>query len=66
MILDRGSDEVSKIAAHVLLGGIAAVCMAYNLAAWVKRREAHLAWNAVIYGTLTVLEGYQIQRHRGS
>lgn len=63
MILDRGSDEIPKVAAHVLLGSVAAVCALYNVAAWLWRRERHLAINAVIYGALTALECYQIQRH---
>ena len=48
-VLDSGRCEPLKMAVHAVLLGTMAVCAAYNSAAWLKRRERHLAINAVLY-----------------
>ena len=63
VVLASGEHEPLKAAVHGLLGGLAAVCLAYNAAAWVTRRERHLAINSVIYAALTGLEVWQAKRH---
>jgi hypothetical protein len=63
--LQAGELEEVKAGVHVVLGVLAAVCTAYNAAAWLYRRESHLAVNAVAYGLLTALEVAQVDRHRG-
>jgi hypothetical protein len=58
-----GELEPVKLGVHATLGALAAVCTAYNAAAWLYRREPHLAVNAVAYGLLTALEVAQVERH---
>mgnify|MGYP001619360699 CR=1 FL=1 len=58
-----GAAEGTKLAAHVLLLGMAGVCLTYNLSAWLLRRESHLAMNAVVYATLVGFEAMKIRHH---
>jgi hypothetical protein len=53
-LLNSGRCEPLKAAVHGILLTTAAVCAAYNTAAWLRRRQRHLAINAVLY-TVTVL-----------
>lgn len=62
--LRTGEAEGVKLGVHAALGVLAAVCTVYNSAAWLYRREPHLAVNAVAYGLLTALEVAQVERHR--
>ena len=62
--LRAGELEPVKLGVHAVLGALAAVCTAYNAAAFIYRREPHLAVNAVAYALLTALETQQIERHR--
>lgn len=62
--LRTGELEPVKLGVHAALGTLAAVCTLYNAAAYVYRREPHLAVNAVAYGLLTALEVAQVDRHR--
>jgi hypothetical protein len=48
-VLDSGRCEPLKAAVHGVLLATMAVCAAYNSAAWVKRRQRHLAINAILY-----------------
>ncbi len=48
-MLDSGQCEVMKAVVHGVLMATVGVCAAYNTAAWLKRRQRHLAINAVIY-----------------
>lgn len=48
-MLDSGRCEPMKAAVHGVLLATVGVCAAYNTAAWLKRRQRHLAINAVIY-----------------
>lgn len=52
-MLDSGQCEPLKAAVHGVVMVLAGVCAAYNTAAWIKRRQRHLAVNAVVY-TITV------------
>ena len=62
-VLDPGRCEPLKAAVHGVLFATVAVCAAYNGAAWLKRRQPHLAINAVIYGLAVVWERGHIVRH---
>jgi len=55
-VLHCGSCERLKAGVHATALGLAAVMMAYNAAAWLSRREQHLAVNAVLYAALTAWE----------
>ena len=43
--------------------GVAALCGAYNAAAWLSRRERHLAINAVLYAALIAFEQQHVSHH---
>ena len=58
-----GKSEGVKLAVHGGLLALAAVATGYNLIAWVRRGDPHLARNAVVYGILTVLEATQVEHH---
>jgi hypothetical protein len=62
-LLDSGRCEPLKAAVHGLLFATASVCAAYNAAAWLKRRQRHLAVNAVIYSAAVLWESRHIAHH---
>jgi len=62
-MLNSGECEPAKAAVHAVLMATAAVCAAYNAAAWIKRRQAHLAINAVIYSAAILWERCHIVHH---
>ncbi len=62
-MLDVGSCEPLKAAVHVVLMTTVAVCAAYNTAAWLKRRQRHLAINAVVYTLATIWERAHVVHH---
>jgi hypothetical protein len=62
-ILNHGSCEPLKAAVHGLAFGLAAVMGAYNAAAWVQRRERHLAVNAALYALALVWERRLVAHH---
>ena len=62
-MLDPGRCEPLKAAVHGVLLATATVCAAYNAAAWLKRRQRHLAINAVIYSAAVWWEGSHIVHH---
>lgn len=64
MLLDRGEAESFKGYAHGLMFTLAVLFVAYNVSAWITRRETHLARNSLVYGLLAVLEAWQMARHR--
>jgi hypothetical protein len=43
--------------------GVAALCGAYNAAAWLSRREQHLAINTVLYAALIAFEQQHVSHH---
>jgi hypothetical protein len=63
MVLDAGSNETFKAAWHAALGILVGGAALYNVAAFCKRRERHLAINAVVYTAGTVLEVYHTLHH---
>jgi hypothetical protein len=62
-VLDSGRCEPLKAAVHGVLLATMAVCAAYNAAAWVRRRQRHLAVNAVIYSAGILWERCHIVHH---
>jgi hypothetical protein len=62
-ILDRGTSEEIKLGVHAAALGLAVVMGAYNAAAFLKRRERHLAVNTVLYAVLTAWEQQHVAHH---
>ena len=62
-VLQCGSCEPLKAGVHGTALGLFAVMGLYNAAAWLARREQHLAVNAVLYAALTAWEQIQVARH---
>ena len=62
-VLDTGSCEPLKLGVHAATLGLAVVMGAYNAAAWLRRREHHLAANAVLYTALIALEYHHVVHH---
>lgn len=62
-ILNHGSCEPLKAAIHGLSLGLAIVMGAYNVAAWVQRRERHLAINAALYVLAIIWEQRLVTHH---
>jgi hypothetical protein len=62
-MLDVGECEPLKAAVHGVLLATVAVCAAYNAAAWLKRRQRHLAINAVVYGIAVWWERAHVMHH---
>src|SRR6266853_3131608 len=62
-VLDCGSYETLKLGVHAATLGLAVVMGAYNAAAWLRRREHHLAANAVLYTALIALEYHHVAHH---
>lgn len=62
-VLKCGSHETLKAGVHATALGLAIVMGAYNLAAWLSRRERHLAVNAVLYAALTAWEQAHVAHH---
>lgn len=58
-----GKAEPVKLAVHGGLFVLGALAAGYNLIAWVRRGEPHLARNAVVYAALTALEAVQVEHH---
>ena len=62
-MLDKGECEPAKAAVHGVLMAAVSVCAAYNTAAWLKRRETHLAINAILYSAAVWWERCHIVHH---
>lgn len=62
-VLCHGRYELLKAGVHGAALGIAAVCTAYNFAAWVARRQRHSWINATVYGALTAWEYHHVLHH---
>lgn len=63
VILKCGHCERLKTATHGLALLTAAVCGVYNLAAWLVRRQTHLAVNATVYSALVIWELEHVRHH---
>ena len=62
-ILHCGSCEEIKMGVHAAALGLAVVMGIYNAAAWLRRREQHLAVNAILYLALTAWERQHVAHH---
>jgi len=62
-ILDVGSCEPLKATIHACALGLCALMGLYNAAAWIKRRQPHLAVNAVVYLAATYWEQRHVAEH---
>src|SRR4051812_18323684 len=62
-VLKCGNCEELKLGVHAMALGLAALCGAYNAAAWLSRREKHLAVNAVLYAALIAFEHQHVAHH---
>ena len=62
-VLECGSCEPLKLGVHAVALGIAALCSVYNAAAWLVRREDHLAVNALLYAALIAFEQRHVAHH---
>src|SRR4051812_50228511 len=62
-MLRCGSCEPLKAGVHATALGLSAVMGLYNAAAWLSRREVHLAVNAVLYTALTGGEQKHVAHH---
>ncbi len=65
-LLDSGRCEPLKAAVHGVLLATMGVCAAYNAAAWLRRRQRHLAINAVIYSAAVWWERCHVVHHLAS
>jgi hypothetical protein len=62
-MLERGSCEPLKAGVHAMTLALAAIMTLYNTAAWIRRRQTHLAVNSVLYAALTEWERKQVAHH---
>jgi len=62
-VLKCGNCEPLKLGVHGVALGLAAVCGLYNAAAWLSRREQHLAINTVLYVALIAFEQRHVAHH---
>jgi len=62
-VLRCGSCEPLKAGVHATALGLSALMGLYNAAAWLARREVHLAVNAVLYAALTAWEQKHVAHH---
>jgi len=62
-ILDNGNCEPLKATIHGVALVLAAVMGAYNAAAWLRRRQSHLAINATIYIAAVFWEQQHVAHH---
>lgn len=62
-ILDVGSCEPLKAAVHGVALGLAALMATYNAAAWLRRRQSHLAINAIVYFAAVYWEQRRVADH---
>jgi len=62
-VLKCGNCEELKLGVHAMALGLAALCGLYNAAAWLSRREQHLAVNTVLYAALIAFEQQHVSHH---
>ena len=62
-LLHCGNCEELKLAVHGGALALAAVMCAYNAAAWLLRRDTHLAVNTVLYSALIAWEVHHVAHH---
>jgi hypothetical protein len=64
-VLQCGECEPLKAGVHGSALAIVALMGLYNAAAWLKRRDTHLAVNAVLYAALAAWEQKHLAHHLG-
>ena len=62
-VLKCGNCEELKLGVHATALALAALCGLYNAAAWLSRREQHLALNALMYAALVAVEQRHVVHH---
>jgi len=62
-LLRNGRCERLKAGVHGVAMGTAALCAAYNFAAWLVRRQRHSAVNAGLYTALVIWEYMHVRHH---
>ena len=62
-LLQCGSCEPLKLGVHATALGLATVMGLYNAAAWLARRDRHLAVNTVLYTALILWEQHHVAHH---
>jgi hypothetical protein len=62
-VLKCGNCEELKLGVHATALGLAVLCGVYNAAAWLSRREQHLAVNTVLYAALIAFEQRHVVHH---
>jgi len=62
-VLKCGKLRRAQARVHALALGVAALCGLYNAAAWMSRRERHLAINTVMYAALIAIEQQHVVAH---
>jgi hypothetical protein len=62
-LLKCGNCEPLKMSVHASALGLALICGVYNAAAWLSRRERHLAINTVMYTVLALWEQQHVAHH---
>ena len=62
-VLQCGNCEPLKAGFHATTLGLSAVMGLYNAAAWLARRQRHLAVNATIYAALAIWEQRHVAHH---
>ena len=62
-ILQCGNCEPLKASVHGIVLGTAALCAAYNFAAWLTRHQRHLAVNTLLYSALVAWEAVHVRHH---
>ena len=62
-VLQCGECEPLKAGVHGSALALAAVMGLYNAAAWLRRRDTHLAVNAVLYVALVAWEQKHVAHH---
>lgn len=63
MWTNSGEHEPVKGVVHGMMLGLALTCTTYNTIAWIRRKDTHLCWNMIIYGSLSLFEALQVKRH---
>ena len=62
-VLQCGNCEPLKLGVHPGALGLSLLCGLYNAAAWLSRRETHLAVNTILYTALTIWEQQHVAHH---
>jgi hypothetical protein len=62
-VLQCGNCEPLKLGVHAGALGLSVLCGLYNAAAWLSRRETHLAVNTILYTALSIWEQQHVVHH---